>query len=318
MTSVEIATEFSRRLGDGLQAGLDPLSAAERAATALPSAAAARLGEVVRRLRSGPGDDPWGFDEPLVELLDPALKLLYETWWRVDTVGIANVPAQGRGMIVANHGGSLLPFDAAMISTAIILAHPQPRRPRFLALDWGFEQRLVEPLLRRLGAVPADPDNARRLLEREQLLGVFPEGARGSGKPFSARYRLQGFGRGGFVEVALRCRCPIIPVAVIGCDEIYPMLADIPGLAETLGTPFVPITPTFPWLGPLGLIPLPVKWRIEFCAPIELAEYPPQAAEDRTLVAEIVGRVEEAIASALQRNLEIRGPAFALAPPPPE
>ena len=110
---------------------------------------------------------------------------------------------------------------------------------------------------------------------------VFPEGVKGTGKPFSERYRLQRFGRGGFVEVALRTGAPIVPVAVVGSEEIYPKLAESPTLARAIGAPFVPITPTFPWLGPLGLIPLPSKWRIEFCEPIDLSEHPPEAAEDR-------------------------------------
>ena len=135
--------------------------------------------------------------------------------------------------------------------------------------------------MRRVGGVPASPHNATSLLERDELVMVFPEGVKGTGKPFSERYRLQRFGRGGFVEVALRTRSPIIPVAVVGSEEIYPKVADAPGLARAIGAPFVPITPTFPLLGPLGLVPLPSKWRIEFCDPIDLSEHPPEAADDR-------------------------------------
>jgi 1-acyl-sn-glycerol-3-phosphate acyltransferase len=139
---------------------------------------------------------------------------------------------------------------------------------------------------------------------------VFPEGVKGTGKPFSERYRLQRFGRGGFVEVALRTGSPIVPVAVVGAEEIYPKLADSKPLAKLLGAPFVPITPTLPWLGPLGLIPLPSRWRIEFCEPIDLSEYPPEAADDRALLFEISERVRDTIQEQLYEALVRRGSAF--------
>jgi 1-acyl-sn-glycerol-3-phosphate acyltransferase len=140
---------------------------------------------------------------------------------------------------------------------------------------------------------------------------VFPEGAKGTGKPFGERYRLQRFGRGGFVEIALRTRSPIVPIAVVGSEEIYPMIADASTVARAIGAPFVPITPTFPWLGPLGLIPLPSRWRIEFCEPIDISAYPAEAAEDRRVVFELSERVRETIQQALYENLVRRGSAFA-------
>ncbi len=156
----------------------------------------------------------------------------------------------------------------------------------------------------------ASPFNALRLLEQDQLVAVFPEGVKGTGKAFSERYRLQRFGRGGFVEIALRTGAPIVPVAVVGSEEIYPKLGDIPSLARMLGAPFFPLTPTFPWLGPLGVVPLPSKWRIEFLEPIETASYGPEAAEDRALVLELSERVRGEIQQALYANLVRRGPAF--------
>ena len=150
-----------------------------------------------------------------------------------------------------------------------------------MVLDWAFVLPFLSSFMRRSAAFPASPYNATRLLEQDELVMVFPEGVKGTGKPFSERYRLQRFGRGGFVEIALRTGAPIVPVAVVGSEEIYPKLADSPTLARAIGAPFVPITPTFPWLGPLGLIPLPSRWRIEFCEPIDLSEHPPEAAEDR-------------------------------------
>ena len=143
-----------------------------------------------------------------------------------------------------------------------------------------------------------------------QLAMVFPEGAKGFGKPFSERYRLQRFGRGGFVEVALETGTPIIPVAVVGAEEIYPKLGEIGGLARLAGVPYFPLTPTFPWLGPLGLLPLPSRWRIEFLEPIDLSGYGPGASQDRSLVFDLSEQVRETIQEGLYRGLVERGPAF--------
>jgi 1-acyl-sn-glycerol-3-phosphate acyltransferase len=141
-------------------------------------------------------------------------------------------------------------------------------------------------------------------------VAVFPEGIKGSGKPFAERYQLRRFGRGGFVEVALRAGAPIVPVAVVGSEEIYPKLGDLPAAARLIGAPFFPVTPTFPWLGPLGAVPLPSKWRIEFCEPIPTDDYGPEAAEDRALVFELSERVRETIQERVYENLVKRGPAF--------
>ena len=191
------------------------------------------------------------------------------------------MPAHGRGLIVANHAGALFPFDATMLTMAIMKEHPLPRWPRFMVLDWAFVLPFLSAFMRRVGGVPASPHNATRLLGQDELVMVFPEGVKGTGKPFSERYRLQRFGRGGFVEIALRTGAPIIPAAVVGSEEIYPKIADSPTLARATGAPFVPITPTFPWLGPLGLIPLPSRWRIEFCEPIDVSGFGADAADDR-------------------------------------
>jgi 1-acyl-sn-glycerol-3-phosphate acyltransferase len=165
-------------------------------------------------------------------------------------------------------------------------------------------------VIRKVGGVVASPYNAIRLLEQDQLVAVFPEGVKGTGKPFSERYRLQRFGRGGFVELALRTGAPIVPVAVVGSEEIYPMLGRSELAARLLRTPYFPVTPTFPWLGPLGVVPLPSKWRIEFCEPIPTAHHGPGAAEDRGLVLELTEQVRETIQRAVYENLVARGQAF--------
>jgi 1-acyl-sn-glycerol-3-phosphate acyltransferase len=296
-------------VGRALEAGLDLPAAIERTLVTLPSGSRELFEHAARRLRGDYAEDEWGFDEQFVELVYPFFEFMYERWWRVTTVGVTNIPSHGRALLVANHAG-VLPWDATMMSVAVLKEHPLPRHPRFMVLDWAFRLPYVSSFMRRVGGVPASPFNAGRLLEQEHLVMVFPEGTKGAGKPFSERYRLQRFGRGGFVEVALRGSSPIVPVAVVGSEEIYPKLADSRLLARLFGSPYFPITPTFPSLGPVGALPLPSKWRIEFCPPIDLSEYGPEAAEDRSLVFELSERVRDTIQEKLFENLVKRGSAF--------
>ncbi len=276
----------------------------------LPGLVADISAKFSRRLAGEYSEDEWGFDEEYAEMVYPLFEFLYEKWWRVQTTGIEKVPSHGRGLIVANHAGSIFPFDATMIGVGIMKEHPLPRWSRALVLDWAFDLPFVSFFLRKLGGVPASPFNAIRLLEQDDLVMVFPEGLKGTGKPFSDRYRLARFGRGGFVEMALRTGAPIIPVAVVGSEEIYPKLADSQLLAKLVGAPFFPLTPTFPWLGPLGLVPLPSRWRIEFCEPIDVSGYGPEAADDKALLFDISEQVRERIQSAIYDNLVARGSAF--------
>jgi 1-acyl-sn-glycerol-3-phosphate acyltransferase len=301
--------DFVRRLGRAFQAGLDLPDAIESAATALPRSGRQLAERAARRLRGQAPEDEWGFDEDLVDMVYPFFEFMYERWWRVTATGVSNVPGHGGAMLVANHAG-VLPWDATMTSVAIVKHHPLPRYPRFMVLDWAFRLPYVSSFMRRVGGVVASPFNATRLLEQGHLVTVFPEGSKGAGKPFSQRYRLERFGRGGFVEVALRASAPIVPVAVVGSEEIYPKIADSRLLARFIGAPYFPITPLFPALGPLGAIPLPSRWRIEFCPPIDLSGYGPEAAENRTLVFELSERVRDTIQGKLYENLVKRGSAF--------
>jgi 1-acyl-sn-glycerol-3-phosphate acyltransferase len=305
----ETVVEFLRGLREGVEEGLGPLSAAQRAATGMPDSFQQALDRAAQRLRGDYGEDEWGFDEEFADAVTPAFEFLYDVWWRVKSRGVENVPREGRAMLVANHAGSLFPFDASMMAAAI-RKHPLPRWPRFMVLDWAFALPFVSTFMRRVGGVPANPDNATALLEQDQVVMVFPEGVKGTAKPFSERYRLQRFGRGGFVEVALRTGSPIVPVAVVGSEEIYPKLGESEAAARLVGAPFFPLTPTFPWLGPLGLIPLPSRWRIEFCEPIDLSDNPPESAEDRQLTFELSEQVREVIQHKLYENLVLRGSAF--------
>jgi 1-acyl-sn-glycerol-3-phosphate acyltransferase len=304
------AIAFLRRLRQGIENG--PVSVPGAAANALslfPSEVREALDRALQRAAGEYSEDDWGFDEEFATALRPLLDFLYDRWWRVETEGVANVPAAGRAMLVANHAG-ILPWDGTMISLAIQREHPQPRYPRFLVLDWAFTLPFVSVAMRKVGGVVASPYNASRLLDEDKLVAVFPEGAKGAGKDFSERYRLQRFGRGGFVEIALRAGAPIVPVAVVGSEEIYPKVGESRLMARALGAPYFPITPTFPLLGPLGTIPLPSKWRIAFGEPIRTDTFGEDAAEDRTLVFELSERVRDEIQRMVYENLVRRGSAF--------
>jgi 1-acyl-sn-glycerol-3-phosphate acyltransferase len=303
------AIAFLRRLREGLESGGNPAGALAGALSSLPREAREALDTAMRRLAGDYPEDEWGFDEQFAEAIFPFFEFLYERWWRVEVDGTRHVPSHGRALLAANHAG-ILPWDGTMMAVGMLKEHPLPRYPRFLVLNWAFDLPYVSVVLRKVGGVPASPYNAMRLLEQDELVAVFPEGVKGTGKDFRDRYRLQRFGRGGFVELALRTGSPIVPVAVVGSEEIYPKIGEAPALARLTGAPFFPITPTFPLLGPLGVVPLPSKWRIEFCEPIDLSGYPPEAADDRALVFELSEQVRETVQQKLYENLVKRGSAF--------
>ena len=303
------AISFLRRFRGGLDSGADlPVALAEAGST-LPRELRVALDRLLSRLAGDYQEDEWGFDEEFADALLPFLEFLYDRWWRVETIGARNVPSHGRALLVANHAG-ILPWDDTMIWVAMLRVHPLPRYARFLVLDWAFALPYVSVAMRKLGGVVASPYNALRLLEEDELVAVFPEGVKGAGKPFKERYRLQRFGRGGFVELALRTGAPIVPVAVVGSEEIYPKLGEAPALARLIGAPYFPLTPTFPLLGPLGVVPLPSRWRIEFGEPIDVARFGPEAAEDRSFVFELSEQVRETIQGKVYDNLVARGSAF--------
>ncbi len=225
--------------------------------------------EFARRRLAGEYEvDQFGFDPDLNSaVLMPAALALYRNWFQVQTRGLANVPGSGPALIVANHSG-VLPIDAIMLQAAVFAEHPARRNLRLLGADLIYTMPVLSALARRSGHTRADRGEARRLLDAGELVGVFPEGFKGTGKPFSERYRLQRFGRGGFARIALQAGVPIIPCAIVGAEEIYPMLGNSEALARALRLPYFPLTPLFPWLGPVGAVPLPSKWIIEFCEPV--------------------------------------------------
>jgi 1-acyl-sn-glycerol-3-phosphate acyltransferase len=247
--------------------------------------------------------DDFGYDPVYETRVKPFLDFLYSTYFRVEATGVENIPAEGRCLLVANHSGTL-PFDGLMIRAAVKREHPNPRDVRWLAEDFIFHFPFIGSFTTRIGAVRACQENAERLLRQESLVAVFPEGMKGTGKLFRNRYRLQRFGRGGFVKLALRTRTPLVPVAVLGGEETQPLLARLDGLGKPLGFPYVPITPTFPLLGPLGLAPAPTKWRIVFGAPIRFNEGP-ESADDELLI----GRFAEQVRGTIQEMVDelVRG-----------
>jgi 1-acyl-sn-glycerol-3-phosphate acyltransferase len=250
------------------------------------------------RSRSEEVDD-FGLDPAYESRFRPIAEFLYRRYFRTRTVGIGNVPASGRCIIVANHSGTL-PLDGLMLRTALRLEHGGARELRWLAEDFLFYLPFAGVFMNRVGAVRACQENAERLLGKENLLAVFPEGVQGIRKLFAERYRLQRFGRGGYIRLALRMQAPIVPCAIVGAEETNPLLYRLEYIASLVGLPYIPVTPTFPLLGPLGLVPAPSRWTITFGEPVSLDGAGPEAAEDHVLV----GRLSERVRSSIQAMLD--------------
>ena len=275
------------------------------------SMGASDVWEWVRRRLSGDYEvDDFGLDEELVrDVFGPLIKPIYERWFRVRTIGIDRIPGSGSALLVANHSGTI-PLDSVMMTYAVANEHSARRIVRNVGADLVYKLPFVGPLARKAGTVVAHEEDALELLRRGELVGVFPEGFKGVGKGWRERYRLQRFGRGGFIELALRARVPIIPVAIVGAEEAYPMIGNIKPLASLFGLPYFPVTPTWPLLGPLGVVPLPSRWIIEFGDPVAMDDYPEDAAEDPMLVFDLTDEIRDRIQQMLFKNLNARGGAF--------
>ena len=262
----------------------------------------ARFLAFLRRRLTGDYDvDEYGFDREVTEkLLFASLRPIAEKWFRIEVRGIENLPTDRGALVVSNHSGTL-PVDGLM--TMFTVHEHTGRFLRPLGADLVFRLPVVSSLARKAGATLACTEDAERLLAGGELVGVWPEGFKGIGKPFSERYRLQRFGRGGFAGAAVRTGVPIEPLAVGGAEEIYPLVGNLPSLARLLCIPYVPITPLFPWLGPLGLVPLPSKWLMEFGEPIRTDEYDAGAADDPMLVFDVTDQVRETIQRSLHSLL---------------
>jgi len=279
-----------------------------------PSELAKRIGSIAEFIRKRMmGDytvDEFGFDPHLNDAIFlPLLRVLFNSWFRVEVSGIENLPRTGAALVVANHAG-VLPFDGLMTAVAVHDKHPTHRDLRLLAADMVFDMPILGQAARKAGHTMACTADAHRLLAAGELTAVFPEGYKGLGKHFKDRYKLQRFGRGGFVGAALRTKAPIVPCSIVGSEEIYPMVADVKLLARLLGLPYFPVTPLFPLAGPVGMVPLPSKWHIQFGEPIETADYDESAAEDPMITFELTDQVRETIQQTLYQLLANRRNMF--------
>jgi 1-acyl-sn-glycerol-3-phosphate acyltransferase len=251
--------------------------------------------------------DEFGFDKHLTDsVFLPLLRPLYRSWFRTEVVGAENIPTEGGALVVANHSGTV-PLDAVMLGVGVHEA--AQRYLRLLGADLLFRMPVLSELARKGGGTLACNPDAERLMAAGELVGVFPEGFKGVGKPFAERYKLQRFGRGGFVSAALRTGVPIIPAAIVGAEESYPMLGNVKSIARLFGLPYFPVTPTFPWLGPLGLVPLPSKWLIAFGKPIETSHLLDDV-DDPLVVFNLADQVRETIQQSLYELLERRPDPF--------
>jgi len=271
-----------------------------------------RLAELMaflrRRLTGEFEVDEYGFDPEVTErFLLAAVRPIAEKWFRVEVRGAENIPTTGGALLVSNHSGTL-PLDGLV--TMLEVHDRAGRNLRPLGADLVFRMPVIGELARKGGATLACNEDAERMLRGGELVGVWPEGFKGIGKPYADRYKLQRFGRGGFVSAALRTGVPIVPCSVVGAEEIYPLVGNVPSLARLLGIPYLPITPFFPWLGPLGMVPLPSKWLIEFGEPIRTDSYDAGAADDPMLVFNVTDQVRETIQQTLYTLLMRRRSVF--------
>jgi 1-acyl-sn-glycerol-3-phosphate acyltransferase len=258
--------------------------------------------------RSGEVDE-FGMDEVVLRRAERLFDFLMDSWWRIETIGLDPTAPPAPALLVANASG-LLPYDAVMIAHAVARMQPDEPRPRFLVADWLITLPFVQPALAQIGGVRACRENAERLLRSGRTVIAFPEGVKGSAKAFRERYRLKRFGRGGVVRTALRTGVPLVPVVVIGAEETHPVLFRMTTLAQVAGLPFLPVTPTFPWLGPLGLVPLPSHWQIRFGEPFDLGVHDANAADDEILVARLTEELRDRMQTMLADGVRARTAVF--------
>lgn len=259
-----------------------------------------RIDQLPRHNLNEFGVDPFGCDPEAVKLVAPLMMFLKERWFRCEIHGIENIPSDGRFLLIGNHSGQL-PFDAAMVATTVLADAPRPRLVRSMVERWSAELPFISSVFARTGQIVGDPAVCTRLLEAEEAVMVFPEGARGINKLFSQRYQLGTFGSG-FMRLSLQTRSPIVPVAIIGAEEQAPAVVDIKPLARLLGFPAMPLV--FPQVLPL---PLPVKYRIWFGKPMEFRGSP---NEDDDVVAAHVKKVKHTIQRMIGHGLEQRRGLF--------
>ncbi|MDB4981206.1 MAG: phospholipid/glycerol acyltransferase [Myxococcales bacterium] len=269
------------------------------------------LGAIFEAMRAGTGEGATrpqdrpdhGHDPAFLERAAPLLEFLWSRYFRVRLLGLENLPDEGPALLVANHSGGI-PYDGTLLLYGIQRDHPRHRRVRPLVANFVFRSGWMSNVVARIGGVRASSETALPLLAQGDLVAVFPEGLKGVGKMYRERYRLSRFGRGGFARLARQAHVPMIPIAIVGAEEIHPVVGKITAFSAPLGIPYIPITPTFPWLGPLGLLPVPTKWTIQIGTPV-----PPPAEGDfqgTTAAAELVrSSIDTMIADLLVRRRSI-------------
>jgi 1-acyl-sn-glycerol-3-phosphate acyltransferase len=266
--------------------------------------------DLVKRRFSGEYDtDEWGLDWEFLDIVRPFFTFLYKAYWRVETTGIDNIPIEGRALLVANHSGQL-PWDGTMVGTAVLTEHPAQRLVRTLYTDWFPSVPFVSTWLVRMGQTIDTVENGVRLLEQGELVAVFPEGAAGVGKAYKDRYRLARFGQGDFVKMALKTQAPVIPVSIVGAEETSISFGNSATMTRLTGWPYFPISLTFPWLGFLGLVPLPTKWTIDFGQQMPMDAYGPDAADNLVLVRQLTDQVRNTVQETVCDRLARRRSVF--------
>ncbi len=253
--------------------------------------------------------DKYGFDPGSFKGVESFTRLLYRRWFGVQIAGLENIPGEGSAVLFGNHSGGI-PLDGFLLYDGIINYHPKPRRLRFLVTKFLLKAPLVGKTLRGFGCIPPDFEKATDLLRDQELVLFYPEAEKGTGKPYKDRYQLAEF-HAGFVRAAIETGSPLIPVATIGGDEIYPLFANLKAVAKVLDWPYYPLTPFFPWLPfPLNAIPLPVRIMVAVWRPFKL-KYPPEAASDENLVNEITNDIQKDIQAKVTALLAMRTSPFA-------
>ncbi len=306
---------------DGVEARLHELAARtgipsapgelREALTRLLPAVKGRLAsalDLLRLLEPAERLDRFGMDVRFAERLEPLVDLLYATWWRVAVRDVGQVPASGPAVVVANHAGSV-PWDAFVLRHALRREHPARRDLRPLLDDAECDLAVLGAAAVRYGAVRASPEAAAAILGSGGVVGVFPEGSAAARKPWRDRYRIQRFGRGGFVKVALRAGAPIVPCAIVGSEEASPAISRAGWLADRLGFPLLPGTAALR-LGAVGLLPLPSRWTLRFGEPVDLSGQDPGAAQDQVTVNAIAERVRTALQAMLDEGVAARTSVF--------
>lgn len=253
--------------------------------------------------------DKYGFDPASYKGVEAFTRLLYRRWFRVQIAGLENIPGKGSAILFGNHSGGI-PVDGFLLYDGIINHHSEPRRLRFLVTKLLLKAPLIGKTLKGFGCIPPDYETSTELLRKEELVFFYPEAEKGTGKLYKDRYKLAEF-HAGFVRAAIETGSPLVPVATIGGDEIYPMFADCKSVAKVLDWPYYPLTPFFPWLPfPLNAVPLPVRIMVAVWRPFKL-KYPPESANDENLVTEITNDIQKDIQAKVTDLLAMRTSPFA-------